>query len=349
MLGFSAFEKYFGDSQEDFLEKLEKRDFSVNKQAMLESGHTSAVAIPALMCPGFYDKWLKEKLSCHEKAMQLSSKLSNIPLFAAARLHNETIHAFKLAGYTSHTIAPLNVYFYPTTDYFYSPQGTIINGVWTKNRLLLIDYLQLQEFLRAFAFPLSILQYFMWDFNKIVDNQSYIPALLSETELKSILLSEAGILNHVYPNALKMVLGSVSPRFAIIYFDIAHCPYYLDDNGSVIAGMDNMQVMSYAPQHRFATKVLINLIDMILSEDKNAVIILQSDHGMHGNTKKEFAKYFKNEDSSIELWNSVMSAIRVPEQLSNAEEDFALSDPLNMSRYIVNSYVGCNYKYISEN
>lgn len=174
MLGFSSFEKYFADSQEDFLRELEKRDFSVNKQAMLESGHTSAVAIPALMSPGFYDAWLGDKLSSHEKAMRLRSRLSDVPLLAAARLNNEIIHAFQLAGYTSHTISPLNVYFYPTTDYFFTPQGTIIEGGWTDDHALLIEYLQLQEFLHAFAFPLSVLQYYMWNFHEIVKNKKSV-------------------------------------------------------------------------------------------------------------------------------------------------------------------------------
>lgn len=44
-----------------------------------------------------------------------------------------------------------------------------------------------------------------------------------------------------------------------------------------------------------------------------------------------------------------MSAIRVPEKYQTGEEHYAMENPLNISRYLVNSFVGRNYEYLPAN
>ena len=70
---------------------------------------------------------------------------------------------------------------------------------------------------------------------------------------------------------------------------------------------------------------------------------------LHGNTQEDFTAAFGEEAKAEELWNCVISAIRVPEQYQNGEEQFAASNPLNMSRYLVNRFVGKNYEYLPAN
>lgn len=354
MLGFASMEKYFGDSQDEFLQALADRGFAVNKDAMLESGHTSAIAIPALMCPDSYDQWLGVSLSSHEKAMQFRSKIFYNYRLSVARFNNETIRAFESAGYTSHIIAELSSYFYPTTDFFYFPSGyaahTKLGEKNSELSLLLIDYIQLEEFLNIFVPALGVLLPYVWDRSNIIKDETIMKPVLTEEELQHTLLSNDGILKYAYiANALKYSLTGNTPRLTVVFSPIAHYPYYFNKDGTVFAEKKNMEIMSYPAQHRYAAKVLINLVDMILRKDPNAVIVLQSDHGLHGNKEEEFAKYFRNTNCAIDLWNSVMSAMRVPEQFRNGEESYALSNPLNMSRYVVNNFGGRNYKYISKN
>ena len=85
---------------------------------------------------------------------------------------------------------------------------------------------------------------------------------------------------------------------------------------------------------------------MILEVDPDAVIVIQADHGLHGNTEEDFKKAFGPDADPIELWNSTMSAIRVPEKFRTGEEHYAMENPLNISRYLVNSFVGRNYDYL---
>ncbi|MBQ4419010.1 MAG: hypothetical protein II870_05175, partial [Synergistaceae bacterium] len=110
---------------------------------------------------------------------------------------------------------------------------------------------------------------------------------------------------------------------------------------------------NYHAQHVWSGKVLINMIDLILAKDPDAVIIIQSDHGLHGNNEQEFKAAFPdkfNSNTAKELWNSTMSAIRVPDKFKTGEEHYALNNPLNITRYLVNNFVGANnYEYLSPN
>ncbi|MBQ9582101.1 MAG: hypothetical protein IJR21_07005, partial [Synergistaceae bacterium] len=57
-----------------------------------------------------------------------------------------------------------------------------------------------------------------------------------------------------------------------------------------------------------------------------------------------------NSNTAKELWNSTMSAIRVPDKFKTGEEHYALNNPLNITRYLVNNFVGANnYEYLSPN
>ena len=46
-----------------------------------------------------------------------------------------------------------------------------------------------------------------------------------------------------------------------------------------------------------------------------------------------------------EIRNSVISAIYIPDKYKNGDEEY-LDNPFNISRYIVNNYVGNNYEYL---
>ena len=75
---------------------------------------------------------------------------------------------------------------------------------------------------------------------------------------------------------------------------------------------------------------------------------LQADHGLHGCKEIALKEAFGEDAVAAELWNQVFSAIRVPDQYKNGEEHYAYENPLNISRYLVNSFVGRNYKYLEE-
>lgn len=111
---------------------------------------------------------------------------------------------------------------------------------------------------------------------------------------------------------------------------IPHFPYQYNADGS--ENPNDTDIHSYGPQHVYSAQVLLNLVDMILERDPDAVIVLQADHGLHGETEQTIAAAF-GEDAVLPIWNGVLSAIRVPPAVQSGAEHYALEDPLNMARY----------------
>lgn len=140
-----------------------------------------------------------------------------------------------------------------------------------------------------------------------------------------------------------------APRLTVIHDFTAHFPFYYNENGEISQGLKNMDLPDYYPQHMYCAKVLLNMIDMILEADPDAVIVIQADHGLHGNVEEDFKAAFGEDADTLELWNSTMSTIRVPEMYRTGEEHYATENPLNISRYLVNSFVGKNYEYLPPN
>jgi hypothetical protein len=112
--------------------------------------------------------------------------------------------------------------------------------------------------------------------------------------------------------------------------------------------------LKYPAQHAFSVNILLNYVDMILENDPDAVIVLQGDHGLHGLQRgdqhfpREEAKRLLNvtDEELPAIWNHVISAIRLPRGKMTQETQEILSDPRNISRYLINEYVGQNYEYI---
>jgi len=47
--------------------------------------------------------------------------------------------------------------------------------------------------------------------------------------------------------------------------------------------------------------------------------------------------------AALDIWNSVISGIKVPDAYQIGDEKYALSNPLNISRNIVNNSIGESY------
>lgn len=362
MLGFSAVEKYYGDAQDDFKTELAARGFSFDSGSNFESGHATAAAIPSLLCPGFYDNYLSSKILSEPNLSNLHNAFDG-PEFSEvlriARLNNETITAFTMSPYQTSIIAPLNwgttgTYYPPISESFYEPASGKIFQVDTDPNSLKeagevfssTSFFKLESFLHTLVLPLSELieGILPRGFDSLIDSFGD-----TEVEKKEIATTTYDSINIPSTQALSIAMECESaPYFFVIPHDIAHNPYVYDESGERV-NVSSMDVTHYLPQHKYAVKVLLNAVDTILAKDPDAVIVLQADHGLHGNTQAEFVNAFGENAVAKELWNCVISAIRVPEQYQNGEEVYAIENPLNISRYLVNRFVGQNYDYLPAN
>ena len=346
MLGFDSFEKYFGDDQAEFTQALSERGFQINRSAMLEANHKTMVAVPALMCPDYYDHTMYELIRNHQSLSK--SELQS------ARLKNETRLAFERKGYLSQTIGTVNIYYPPVSDRFYvvGDTGSVYTleteGDFEKAYLSIIQAGELTSLL--VNIPGNTY------FNTVVElgNRGLLGFPLWRGKLSHVLPDEW--LEALYQGKKlsmknRMILEAVNdstfagqPTFNMVFYVGAHFPFTVDENGEPHNG-DPENIYAYAPQHRYAAAILIGMIDQILSRDPDAVIVLQADHGLHGQSEAQITAAF-GKDAVLPIWNQVMSALRVPEKYKDGEESFALSNPLNMSRYLVNTFVGENYAYV---
>lgn len=357
MLGFESFNKYYGDSQDVFTNELNERGFNISRKATFECGHATSIGIPALMCPYFYDNVLYKKLDSNKAAMEYYKSFRGNNETFEARKNNELLNAFESAGYTSYIIGTSR-YYLPVSNISYTSatahSNRLLEDVTPINDRIndiTIDFLY--NFLnKAMPLPSIIVgsKYPILLPRPILKGNQNIEFSLQESTLKQVLLGDGGIeyyrwmIEGLY-DCLQRQQSSSTPTLTIVADSMAHYPFIMDENGNKVHDDDNLDPLTYYEQHIYATKVLINMIDMILQYDPNAVIICQGDHGLHGNTQEDFVKAFGKNADNLELWNNVISAVRIPEKYA-VDDLEVINNPLNISRYLVNNYVGKNYSYL---
>ena len=381
MLSFDAVEEYFGESQIEFKQSLVDRGFTINESAKFQACNKTSVAVPALMCPFFYDTYLGDILS-NQKSCEKAKSQSVQAILKEARLYNETFGAFTAAGYNTHSVALLDQYFFPTTDTFYYPYedkgiGDFVVGLQYQYPFLLgkMDKLSTEEAMNCIQ--ISETQNFMYTFfrpsiylfslqrsssvtgytgfnlfNSQSSESDIVAPLISQEETDAFFLgADASITHRYFANALEDILINTDesePRFTLLLNVMFHGPYIYDEFGNLLNHIDYNDPLNYLSQHKYATKVLVNCIDRILINDPNAIVILQSDHGMNMVSDQDIIDAFGDDPHVIsDLRSSTMSAIFIPQQYVNGEEVYAAENPLNISRYLVNRFVGQNYEYIS--
>lgn len=355
MLGVNAIEKYFHETQNDFLEALTERDFAIDSGACFEAAHMTRVAIPTLLCPNAYDTWISNYTQTHDQAMQpaygntFQSRLNDF------RRNGELQNAFAQKGYETDVISSLG-FFYP------APGGYLCVG-WngdgdaslTRYMPAVINAQEVADTIYTLGAP-SV--YLNWAFRFLSDTyQKYLTRDIFEnnsfsfqTDISRAGLSETLLATkkHELSAIYEFLHGGFGvPRLMIVMDGTCHCPYIYNADGT--RHENSMDPTDYYVQHEWGQTVVLSMVDMILDADPDAVIVIQADHGLHGNTEEEFRTAFGEDADAIELWNSTMSAIRVPEKYRTGEEHYALENPLNISRYLVNSFVGKNYEYLPPN
>ena len=96
----------------------------------------------------------------------------------------------------------------------------------------------------------------------------------------------------------------------------------------------------YFPQYKYATEVMLITIDMVIEQNPDAIIVLQGDHGIHNRGQWDLIRKGFPESQILEMNYSVISAVRIPQQYYELIEPL---DPLDISRLLVNLFVGENY------
>jgi len=342
-------EKYFGDAQEALAADLNGRGFVLNTDACLVAGITRR-AIPALMCPGYYDHVWRESVEQQSGLAnnQLQSLVEPDPLEdMIARQNNEMLCAFFAAGYEINTIATDGIYFYPMHRYY--------DVVWHQLPLLKERNIDADRWQYALEHQKEAEMRALVD---LLDRATILPRLnLSAVKVIDYPDSPVLAMAHEKQRArlyyytqhalLDVLQRAASPRVVVVMDLTAHAPFAIDENGNQKPDALTRDINGYLAQQRFADQLLLEMIDAVLESDPDAVIILQADHGVHtGDMIVDMGNKGFTDEQIIEVQHGVFSAVRIPSPYGSIPEELLPLDPRNIARLLVNRFVGENYQYI---
>jgi len=130
------------------------------------------------------------------------------------------------------------------------------------------------------------------------------------------------------------------PSFTWIAYSQTHARKWHMQESS-LRHVDETRIDLYPHAYESITASMFNSIDGIISVNPYAVIILQSDHGLHlSTTQAHLVEIGTPTETILELISSVFSAVRIHEAYGGLD---APLDPRNISRELVNRFVGENY------
>jgi hypothetical protein len=318
LMSFETVERFWGLNYDDLREEIQARGFKIYENAEVNGGFTRAT-LPAIFSPSFYDSFWGEQLANTETMLNpershylLSDVLNGVGLndFEDIAPHFELLSAFFARGYE----------LYVNTSYDYVPTS-------------FEQLLEEQHHVSGFWERLQ---------------RSDLPRLLSMTTPLPMIYHEytgddtEGVthLRHIEPVARFVFLENVDAhmgegvQFRIMDSDRNHLPNYVR--------------YDLYPSHGFEIAILnmLDEIDEILERNPNAVIVLQSDHGFHIVPMQQHLKELGYPlEQILELIYSVFSAVRIPDEYGGLDEPIA---PLNITRELVNRFVGENYYLLLE-
>ena len=309
LMNLNTFERFWGIPQNHIREALSERGFLLYEDGFIKGGNTRW-GLAALLSPALYSRYLQFIFyDTKNTMMQQDGPLGLHGIYAehAIRASRDGINIFT-------DIAP-----YPEL----------------LTALLMAGY----ELYNPPVLDIGRLHGVMYNYNVL--------ARLLRSDLV-VLLNLATPLNlptdmrrEYFVSADSIVSNEESPRFTWITSMKAHI-----GNIWVFAGLESYESGHYRHDlyplvFEIAVNAMIAEIDVILERNPSAVIVLQADHGFHYTTMHH---QLLNDGYSIEqvleMAFSVFSAVRIP--LQYGELDMPLS-PLNISRELVNRFVGENY------
>ena len=364
MVDETVLEKYWGEDTFGFTEKLEERGFYVNHDAHVPGSQHTTYILPSLFSPTYYDA----NTHSYPEDWYETRTVPSSALCREVMLNNhEFINAFDTVGYeTVSVISPSALQWIISPSqiiYNYDTSGISVGrnpkDVSPLERVIYYDLEQEEGFIQYSAYPISVVMSYLNVFDNLYNQyKKAYPDEISEDyvsdDTKSQILPGSYWLGYSgYSNWISTISYALdksdSPSLTLIYGDFAHGSVF-DENGNRQTGVFDYRLQKYHAQYIFSEKVLLYIVDEILSVDKNAIIIIQGDHGQHtakNDDVNELVETFGEDVNPAEFWNHVLSAVRIPEQYQTEDYPEAIQNPRNIVRYLVNSYVGENYEYIS--
>lgn len=356
MISIHNAEYYFDLPQTETRKALLDLGFVINEKAELAAGSTN-FGVAALLSPNFYDSFLHEifiegsmikrdgRTFLYDSAMHQN----NISFINDIAPYHEFLHAFLQNGYIITMIADFDPNVYTLIDQFYRLSNSnevrhypfaIADQTLERHSLLGAFYL-VELLTRMTPIPRRVrekivysdinwqtIPTYYYEINKLTATTL---DLVHEGQLYQVLIDH---LNDYQENAPSLTY------ITLMFTHVAHWTRLTNE------GRDNSRIDLYPLAHEYALNVMFNMIDMILEQNPYAVIVIQAEHGIHmEETQEALLEAGFTEEEVIRLFNSVISAVRIPERYGGLDAPLA---PLNITRELVNRFVGENYELLPD-
>ena len=358
MVSLGTAEKYFNVDGTYLKDYFNTNNYYYNDDAKLVAAHHTMQALVAMYNPYYYDKFFGKYLNTLEETYyDDKAKVSYYVDYSELldrRLNNELFDALNKGGYEIATITEFNQYSGFYADYIYDynnmnvdPKEELELRYFSKSnttRNMIDNYLTLEHFEAIGGKTI---------FNDLIDNSSVLNYEVLDyknydySNYKYIDNTQFWKAKAIYRSLEHLNNQTSNKRFIFIDYAMSHAPWAYEVDGSFRKEYNSKEALLTTYTH--SMYVLTDLLDYIRNNDPNAVIVLQADHGIHYVSSVPFEgmnEYFGVlEDEMRILRNSTMNAIYIPEEYRTVDDE-VLGNPLNISRYLVNNYIGDNYKYV---
>lgn len=352
MINLQSMEHYFDQPQDESRESLLDLGFVINEDAEFVA-HNTVFGVPALLSPDLYDSYFYNlfmegsDLLRRGRHSLLNDAIDHdrISLATDVAPYHQLFHAFLQAEYTTTMIADFDPNVYTPINQFYrlgsheNDDYLFATGDGTSDRHFLIDALDLLELLSLMTpVPARLLTTLIEghiDWQRIPTHNEEIDQLTVNT----LNLPHERQLYRALIESLQASTSEPSLTYTTLMFTHGNrWSWQVDGDG------DSSRIDLYPTAHEYSFNVMLNMIEMILERNPDAIIVIQADHGMHLHpTQRQLLAEGFTEDEVIHLHHSVMSAVRIPEHYGGLDTPL---DPLNITRELVNRFVGENYELL---
>ena len=336
-------QKYYERDLSEYMTSFYDNHYSVNSDASFVGGAHTLTSLSALFNPMYYDHFFHDYLTELEtcKIKKCTTKETvDLDDLTDIRYQNELFQGLSKKGYTMISIAEFNIYTSMNTQYVYD-----ICNVETDHRI---------KYFENHYDEKDLYRYVLKEHLRIFTNKKFHNTLAQKEIEAKIQLKDYPTLNQTKYIPMKAIMKSIedassinqNPKFYFIDNTIIHLNWNYTEDGELIREQ-NENLDDFDKTIVYSLKLLNEMIQYLKEHDPNAVVIIQSDHGIHYVEDSIMKKYYHLDDEELlNVRNSTFSAIYIPEEYQNGEEEY-LDNPLNISRYLVNHFVGENYEYLN--
>ena len=309
LMSIAMLERYFEESHEELRGELIERGFVIYEDAILKAGDTR-IALHALFMPLFYDSFFGELLA------------ENRAIESRGRYIRAIADGLTNVGLAHDEVQAYNEFFNALAARGYD----VVIASRLGGRLTWDGF---DGYIFGFPSP--------WHrFGDLPELLSLVTPLRFNNNYYNFDFYDAGGLEHDSMHHRESRNDSLA-NFTFLLNAGAHM-------GGLRRAADydeKAAIELYPARFLQVVEQTLQRVDAILEENPYAVIILQGDHGWHLFETIRFLWEQGYTWSEIqELWFSVFSAVRIPERYGGLD---APLEPRNISRELVNRFVGQNY------